>query len=108
MSHSNIIGQRIRHYRKLNKVTQAGLAQKLGVGSLYISNIEQGNRNPSLEMLVQICDWFGVELSDILPLGDMKELSPKEKSIYEIAAMCRSLEDAQIGLVKTMVSAMSG
>ena len=107
MSNSNIIGERIRYYRKMNNITQIELAEKLGVASGYISNIEQGNRNPSLEMLVQICDWFGVELTDVYPLGAIKEMTPKEQLIYEIAAICRTLEMDKIGLVKTMVCAMN-
>ena len=107
MGSQQVLGERIRHYRKLNNVTQAELAEKLGVAPRYIGNIEQGNRKPSLDMLVEICIWFGVGLSDILPLGSEKELCPKEQLIYEISAKCRTLEVAQIGLVKTMVCAMN-
>jgi len=106
MNCPHVLGERIRHYRKLNNVTQAELAEKLGVAPRYIGNIEQGNRKPSLDMLVEICNWFGVELSDILPLGAKRELCPKEQMIYEISAKCRTLEITQVGLVKTMVCSL--
>jgi len=108
MGSLHIVGQRIRYYRKLNDVTQMELAQKLGVAPRYISNIEQGTRRPSLDMLVEICNWFGVELSDILPLGAEKEMCPKEQLIYEIAATCKALDISQIGIVKTMVCSLKG
>jgi len=106
MNCPDILGERIRHYRKLNNVTQMELADKLGVAPRYIGNLEQGHRKPSLDMLVEICKWFGIELSDILPLEAERNLCPKEQMIYEISAKCRTLEVEQIGIVKTMVCSL--
>jgi len=108
MSSPHIIGERIRHYRKLHNVTQMELAKKLDVAPRYIGNIEQGNRRPSLDMMVEICNWFGVELSDILPLGTKKETCPKDQLIYEIAATCQTLDISQIKIVKTMICSLKG
>jgi transcriptional regulator with XRE-family HTH domain len=102
-----ILGARIRYYRKQNRVTQVELAEQLGVAPRYIGNIEQGNRKPSLDMLISICLWFGVELSDILPLVSAKDLCLKDKVIYEITLMCRALDMSQVDLIKFMVSTMN-
>lgn len=107
MDYLRILGERVRFYRKANNISQIELAKKLGVAPRYIGNIEQGNRKPSLDMLLKICDYFSVELSDLLPLGAEKELCPKEKMIYEIMSVCRTLEINQIGVVKSMVCAFN-
>jgi transcriptional regulator with XRE-family HTH domain len=88
-------------------MTQVELADKLGVAPRYIGNIEQGHRRPSLEMLIEICRYFRVELSDLLPLRIDRKPCQKERMVDEITAMCRLLEMTQIGLVKTMVHAIS-
>jgi len=102
-----ILGERVRSYRKANNITQIELAEKLGVAPRYIGNVEQGNRKPSLDMLINICDYFGVGLSDLLPMEVEAELCPKDKLIYEITATCRTLEINQIGVVKSMVCAFN-
>ena len=108
MDYLQTLGERIRFYRKANNITQIELAEKLGVASRYISNIEQGYRKPRLDTLVAICIFFGVEVTDIMPLGIEREDSSKEQLIYEIAATCKTLEINQIGIVKTMVSSLKG
>ena len=56
----NSVGERLRHYRKLHRLTQKQLATELGVASKCISNIEEGLKKPNLDMLVEICRWFNV------------------------------------------------
>ena len=107
MDYQQVLGERIRFYRKAKNITQVELAEKLGVASRYISNIEQGYRKPLLDTLINICNYFEVELTDVLPLREEKEPNPKDELIYEISAKCRDLEIAQIGLVKKMVYAMN-
>ena len=108
MDYSKILGANIRQYRKRNKVTQIQLAEKLGVADRYVSNIELGYRKPRFDTLIEICNFFDVELSDLLPLKTRRELSPKDQMIYEISVMCKSLEMDKIGIVKTMICAMEG
>jgi len=54
-------------------------------------------------MLVEICRWFGVSASDILPVAESGEMDIKEKWIGEIADACRVLEPAQVAFLKSMV-----
>lgn len=45
------VGSRIKHARELRRLSQAQLAQKLGVTKQTISNYENGVRTPDFEML---------------------------------------------------------
>ena len=56
-------------------MTQAELAERVGVTRQTIIAIEQGRYSPSLDMAFQIAHAFGVPLDDVfryqLPEGDM-------------------------------------
>lgn len=56
-----------------SEMTQAELAQQIGVTRQTIIAIEQGRYSPSLEMAFQIADVFGV------PLDDVFQYNPEER-----------------------------
>ena len=60
------LGKRIRTYRKLKKLTQAQLAEKVGVSCAFIGHIERGTRKLSLQTLVSICDEMNVSPDTLL------------------------------------------
>jgi transcriptional regulator with XRE-family HTH domain len=102
-----IIGQRIRHYRKRDGLTQNQLDRELGFADKYIASIEQGLRGPSLDKLVDICKYFGVTLADILPMDEPDE-DAKEQWIDEIVDTLKGLEPMQVGMVRALVGALYG
>lgn len=51
-------------------LTQADLAEKLGVTRQTVIAIEQGRYSPSLEMAFQIAHVFGVPLDDVFRYGE--------------------------------------
>ena len=57
---------RFRH----GEMTQAELAQRLGVTRQTVIAIEQGRYSPSLEMAFQIAGVFGVPLDDVFQYPD--------------------------------------
>lgn len=59
-------GNKIRHYRKLIKLTQEELADKLEVTKSYISKVENENTLPSVEMFVNIAEILNVDVGDLL------------------------------------------
>ena len=107
MSSAQILGQRIKLYRKMNALTQKELAAEIGVAPLYISSIEQGRKGISLDKLIEICRWFNISLADILPVEEQEDFKVKEEWIAEVVSALRELETAQVGLVKTMVCSLS-
>ena len=57
----------LRELRVEENVSQAQLAKSLNLTQNTISRYETGNREPSLEILVEIAEFFGV--STDYPLG---------------------------------------
>ena len=60
-------GERIRAARKNANMTQAELAQKLGISYVGVSQWENGLRQPKYETLKKIADAIGVEWYDLVP-----------------------------------------
>ena len=101
MENLQILGERLKYYRKLNKMTQKDLAANLGVAPRYIGHIEQGHRGPSLNILVEMCKWFNIDMSDILPIRNKD--TEKDRLIGEINDILNTWETQQVKMLKMMI-----
>lgn len=61
-----IIGSNIASYRKRQRLTQAGLAEKLNYSDKAVSKWERGESMPDVLTLVQVSELFGVSVNDLL------------------------------------------
>lgn len=60
------LANNIRYYRKLNKLTQADLANKLDVAPTAISAWEVGRNKPLMDKIEQMSTLFNIKKSDLL------------------------------------------
>lgn len=62
------IGLKIAYYRKKKGYTQANLAERIGMSTAYLGQIERGNRGNSfsLETLYQIADALEIDVNLLL------------------------------------------
>jgi DNA-binding XRE family transcriptional regulator len=77
------ISERIRRVRETQapRMSQGDLAAILGLKRTSVTNIECGNQKPSLETLYRLCEYFGLEIAEVLP--KVTEVSEgKARSIY--------------------------
>ena len=70
-----ILGSNIASYRKQQRLTQAGLAEKLNYSDKAVSKWERGESMPDVLTLVQLSELFAVSVNDLL--SDPNEL-PEE------------------------------
>lgn len=61
-----ILGSNIASYRKREKLTQAGLAEKLNYSDKAVSKWERGESIPDVLTLVQVADLFGITVDKLL------------------------------------------
>ncbi len=61
-----LIGHRIRTLRKLQKMSQADLAEYTGLSVPYISHIETGIKHVSFESIVKIADAMSCTVDQLL------------------------------------------
>lgn len=76
MDHAKLFGRRLKVLRKANKLNQAELAEKVGIETKYLSNIETGRRSPSFEKIVALADALQVPVSALFSF-DHDEVDPK-------------------------------
>ena len=65
-----LVTNRIRALRFAHEMTQADLAERVGVTRQTVIAIEQERYSPSLEMAFQIARVFGVPLDDVFQYPD--------------------------------------
>ena len=58
--------ERLAALRRQKKLTQAELGRQLGISKSAVSMYERGNREPELELLQAIADFFSVSVSSLL------------------------------------------
>ena len=61
-----MFADRIKHLRQSKELNQVQLAEKLGVKKQSVSNWENDNIMPSVDMLVKIADFFDVSTDYLL------------------------------------------
>lgn len=61
-----ILGSNIASYRKRERLTQAGLAEKLNYSDKAVSKWERGESMPDVLTLVQIAELFKISVNDLL------------------------------------------
>ncbi|WP_368490741.1 helix-turn-helix domain-containing protein [Clostridium sp. BJN0013] len=86
------IGKKIKSLRLLNNYSTTKLSKEAGIAQSYLSDIESGKSNPTIEKLSKILDVFNISLAEfftedeniVLPrefkelLKDIKNLSPEQ------------------------------
>lgn len=60
------LGQRLRELREFHHFTQEYVSSSLHVERPAYSNYECGKRTPSLELLVQLADFYHISMDDLL------------------------------------------
>lgn len=58
------IGKRVATLRNAKRISARSMSLELGQSSEYINQIENGRSMPSVEGLINICDYFEISLSD--------------------------------------------
>jgi transcriptional regulator with XRE-family HTH domain len=61
-----MIGDNIRYYRKLNKMSQEEVAKKVGLSRVAITSWENNRTKPDSGHLDMLANIFGVEKTDLL------------------------------------------
>jgi transcriptional regulator with XRE-family HTH domain len=65
MDRKALFGKRIQEIRKARGLSQEGLAERAGISPQYVSNIERGKENPTLDMLFSLADALKVGLTEM-------------------------------------------
>ncbi len=61
-----VLGQRLRHYRRHRGLTLGELGAAVGRGASYLSQLENGHREPRLSLVAQLAAALRVDVTDLL------------------------------------------
>lgn len=80
-------GSFLRELRKEKQLTQEQLAERFGVTSRSVSRWETGSNMPDLSILVELADFYDVDISDIID-GERKgeDMNKEEKERLQLVA----------------------
>jgi transcriptional regulator with XRE-family HTH domain len=76
MSLQNNIGLAIRALRAQKNVSQEKLALETGIGRRYMSDIENGRRNVSLETIEKLAGFFEINASELIRNIEQANIPP--------------------------------
>jgi transcriptional regulator with XRE-family HTH domain len=63
------MGMRIKELRKKQLLSQEQLAEKADINSKYLSRMERGTENPTLDMLIKLSNALEVEMWEMFDFG---------------------------------------
>jgi transcriptional regulator with XRE-family HTH domain len=72
------LGQRVKYFRRLSRLTQAQLAEKADLSVNYVSEIETGVASPTLKTLLKLAQELDVEMEDLFNFEKQGRKSEKE------------------------------
>ena len=83
--------------------TEYRLAKECGLSESTIANIFRRNSVPSITTLESICNGFGITLSQFFADGDMVELTPQAKELFDNwVTLTPEQKNAVLTMVRTL------
>ena len=88
-----MLNQRIRELRTAKNISQVELAEALGVTKQSVSNWENDNIQPSIEMLMRLAGFFSVSTDYLLGFDDRVFLEVSGLSPEKIRHIQQIIDD---------------
>ena len=88
-----MLNQRIRELRKARHWSQVELADKLGISKKSLSNWENNNIQPSIEMLMRLASSLNVSTDHLLGMDERSFLEVSGLSDEELAHVQLIIDD---------------
>ena len=97
------IHARLRHLLQERGWTEYRLSRECGLTQTTIGNIFRRNTMPSLTTLEMICKGFGITMSQLFAEGDMVELSPELREVFDCwITLTRDQKKAALAMLRAM------
>ena len=88
-----MLGQRINELRIAMGWSQVQLAEKLSISKQTVSNWENENIQPSIEMLVRLAKLFHVSTDYLLGLENAQTINVEDLPLSFVAHLTQIIED---------------
>ena len=101
MDTKKMIGARIKEIRTKKGITQEGLSERMEINPKYLSSIERGKENPTLNTLIKLSESLEVDLGEIFSFIEAED-PDKRKS--QIISLLDEADSEQLKLVFKVLS----
>ena len=101
MDIKKLIGLRIKELRNNKGLTQEKAAEIMGINSKYMSGIERGKANPTLNTLINLSNALEVEIGDIFT--SLESFDPK-KSRQHLKKIAQEATPEQLKLISKLLN----
>jgi len=103
MDLKQMIGARIKEIRSKRGITQDQLSERMEINPKYLSSIERGKENPTLNTLLKLSESLEVSLDEVFSLVEIED-PDKRKSL--IISLLDEANDEQLKLAFKILSAI--
>jgi len=86
------IGEFISSQRKKNNLTQAALAEKLGITDRAVSKWERGKGLPDVSLMLDLCEIFSITVNELLSGEKISMENSNQKNEQLLLDMAKELE----------------
>lgn len=97
----NFIKERINYYRTHANISARNLSFELGMSSEYINQIETGRLNPSLDFIINFCEYFNITLAEFFDENNNYPIENKE-----LTKILNSLSKDKVSLLISLAKSM--
>lgn len=104
MERKKLIGLRIKELRRAKNMSQEYLSEKIGISSKYLSSIERGKGNPSLDTVIKLAIALDVELSEIFIFSHQGKTT-KDLKVF-VANLIKDSDTERLKLTAKIVKAI--
>ena len=84
MDKKKLLGSRIKEIRKRQRLSQEKLAERAGISAQYVSNIERGRENPTLDLLLRLADALKVSLGEMCDFESLEDRRKVRAAIQQM------------------------
>ena len=98
-----MIGSRIQEIRNKKGLTQDQLSEKVGISSKYLSSIERGKENPTLNTILKLAGSLDVKPDEFFTHLEIEDPAKRKSIIIE---MLDEADADQLKLSYKLLSAM--
>ncbi len=100
MSIRILVGKRIKELRNKSNLTQAELAESVGIDPKHQSCVENGRNFPSADLIEKYSQALKVDASAIL---DIKHIKDRKSLLKDINSVLKTASDKDVVLVHRLI-----
>lgn len=104
MKIKQLAGIRIKNLRQSKGMTQEELAEKMGISPKYLSSIERGKENPTLDTFVKLTEALHTEIAEVFNFSHEGKSAKDLKT--SIASLLNGSDGEKLKLATRIIKAI--